>query len=586
MGLQPRTPWWGQVVPIAALVLIATATGCGSDDKATSASGTLAAMGHVGVSPDGSTEIIVVVAEGGVAVPDAIITVNGVPVPLDPYGDGYYWTADLAVSPGDPVTLRVATSRNSLTQETSVPAALRISAPSDSAFFLDDQEIPVAWNNVPSVSGVKVNYYEDDVYPLCFAELPTGSVSYVIPASKTVLGRNTISVSAMRGTGSACPLNVMWWDGRSGFWVSSRDEIDVTVGAPPGRCCATDGTCSVTIQAACTGVWTADGLCAPNPCVETTGPCCALDGSCTVTTQANCYSAVWTGAGVCTPNPCSQPATGSCCSAGGFCEVTTLEACAGAWISAGVCTPNPCPTEPPPDGMVWIPAGNVRLGQIGVAEPVHDFYVRSFYIDRFEVSNGRYKAFVDAGGYTTEAYWNPVGWAWRMANGILLPDDWNSSKHLGGGVAGNEQFPVSGVSWWEADAFCRWAGGRLPTEAEWEKAAKGGCEAHGDPGQCDASDVPSYPWGEGLWGQQANYRESGDPFENSPGTTPVGFYDGSVHDGYVTIDSPSPYGLYDVAGNVNEWCSTRYAAYPYDPNDGREDPPASDAEPYRVQRGG
>jgi formylglycine-generating enzyme required for sulfatase activity len=236
--------------------------------------------------------------------------------------------------------------------------------------------------------------------------------------------------------------------------------------------------------------------------------------------------------------------------------------------------------------MVWIPPGNVRLGEFDVAEPENDFYVAGFYIDIYEVSNAKYKAFIDAGGYTAEAYWNPIGWAWRVANSITLPEFWNSDTYHGGGIAGNEQFPVNGVSWVEADAYCRWAGGHLPTEAEWEKAAKGGCETHGDPGTCDASDTPSYPWGEGISGPQANYLGTGDPYESSGYTTPVGYYDGSSHGGYQTINSPSPYGLYDVAGNLWEWCSTKYAAYPYNPNDGRENPPASLSECCRVLRGG
>jgi formylglycine-generating enzyme required for sulfatase activity len=241
---------------------------------------------------------------------------------------------------------------------------------------------------------------------------------------------------------------------------------------------------------------------------------------------------------------------------------------------------------PPPTDMVWIPPGNVRLGQTGIAEPVNDFNVAGFYIDRYEVSNVEYKAFIDGGGYTNPAYWSSVGWAWRVANSITLPALWNEPTYHGGGIAGNEQFPVNGVSWFEADAYCRWAGGRLPTEAEWEKAAKGGCETHGDPGQCDASDTPTYPWGEGISGPQANYYHSGDPYENNGWTTPVGYYDGSNHGGYQTMNSLSPYGLYDVAGNVWEWCSTNYEAYPYNPNDGRESPPVSVSECCRVLRGG
>jgi formylglycine-generating enzyme required for sulfatase activity len=238
------------------------------------------------------------------------------------------------------------------------------------------------------------------------------------------------------------------------------------------------------------------------------------------------------------------------------------------------------------DGMVWVPPGNVRLGQIGTTEPVNDVYVEGFYIDIYEVSNAKYKAFIDAGGYAISTYWTPVGWAWRVANGITLPHDWNNNSFHGGGIAGNEQFPASGISWWEADAYCRWAGGRLPTEAELEKAAKGGCETHGDPWQCDAADTPSWPWGEGIGGQKANYYHSGDPYENNGWTTPVGYYDGSNHGGFQTYNLPSPYGLYDMAGNLWEWCSTKYAGYPYNPNDGRENPPVSYSECCRVLRGG
>ena len=360
---------------------------------------------------------------------------------------------------------------------------------------------------------------------------------------------------------------------------------------PTGACCTPAGTCTVTTQAACLGqqrTWIPYSFCSPNPCPPpTSGACCTPAGTCTVTTRAAC-GGTWTTGGVCTPNPCVQP-TGSCCAPAGTCTVTMQANCTGTWTAAGVCAPNPC-TPNPPTGMVWIPAGNVRLGQDGIAEPVNDFNVAGFYIDIYEVSNAEYKTFIDAGGYTTEAYWNPVGWAWRVSNGIMLPNFWSNSTRHGGGIAGMGQFPVNGVSWFEADAYCRWAGKRLPTEAEWEKAAKGGCETHGDPGQCDASDTPTYPWGEGITGPQANCVESGDPYDHDGAgygsTTPVGYYDGSNHGGYQTINSPSPYGLYDVAGNVLEWCSTKRADYPYAPNDGRENPPVFYDECCRVLHGG
>ena len=244
-----------------------------------------------------------------------------------------------------------------------------------------------------------------------------------------------------------------------------------------------------------------------------------------------------------------------------------------------------------PDGMIWISRGTVRLGQAGVpgAELENDCWVEGFWIDRYEVSNAKYKAFIDAGGYTTQAYWNPVGWAWRVAQGITLPAGWNSPYIHGGGTPEFAQFPVIGVSWWEADAYCRWAGGRLPTEAEWEKAAKGGCETHGMREACEASDTPTYPWGEGLDGARANYWLSGDPYDGDNdgdgNTTPVGYYNGYYYGGYQTIDSPSPYGLYDMAGNATEWCSSAWADYPYDAGDGRENPPAT-SDDLRILRGG
>ncbi len=321
------------------------------------------------------------------------------------------------------------------------------------------------------------------------------------------------------------------------------------------------------------------------------GACCFEGGDCGIMTREECedQDGFWQGGGsLCDPNPCPEEFVGACCIPGGSCEVLTLEQCDagnGSWHGPGsVCDPNPCPD--PPTGVVWIPAGYVRLGEEGVwgAEPAHDVHVAGFWMGRYEVTNSEYREFIDAGGYDREALWHPLGWAWRIRQDIRLPAGWNSEEHNGGGIAGNGRFPVAGVSWWEADAYCRWAGGRLPTEAEWEKAAKGGCEMWGEPAECDAESSPGYPWGDGISGQRANYLESGDPFDNA--TTPAGFYDGTIHNGFQTVDSPGPYGLYDVAGNAWEWTSTRHGDYPYDAGDGREEPPAGENECCRVLRGG
>jgi len=109
--------------------------------------------------------------------------------------------------------------------------------------------------------------------------------------------------------------------------------------------------------------------------------------------------------------------------------------------------------------------------------------------------------------------------------------------------AGYENHPVTMVTWFGARAYCGFYGWRLPTELEWERAARG-------------TDDRPYPWGHGIEPGHANYYHSEDPFEQ-PGqigdTTPVGFYNGRNYEDFQTVDARSPYGLYDLAGNVAEW---------------------------------
>lgn len=115
-------------------------------------------------------------------------------------------------------------------------------------------------------------------------------------------------------------------------------------------------------------------------------------------------------------------------------------------------------------------------------------------------------------------------------------------------VPGYEDHPVVKVTWFGAWAFAYHYGLRLPTEYEWEKAARGNTGW-------------DYPWGDDIDGSRANYRDSGDPWDN--GTTPVGMYNGQTIQGFQTTDSPSPYGVYDMAGNVGELTDSWMPDWPY-----------------------
>jgi formylglycine-generating enzyme required for sulfatase activity len=183
--------------------------------------------------------------------------------------------------------------------------------------------------------------------------------------------------------------------------------------------------------------------------------------------------------------------------------------------------------------MVEVPPGEFLMGSDEPdaepdERPAARIFVAGFWIDRVEVTNARYGACVEAGACT-----RPIGDAFDQAT---------KADH-----------PVTIVSWAQADAYCRWAGKRLPTEAEWEKAARG-------------ADGRRFPWGDRVEAERANAGYTAGT--TSVGSRPLG---------------ASPCGALDMAGNVWEWTSTLYRPYPYDPGDGREDPRAKGA---RVNRGG
>jgi formylglycine-generating enzyme required for sulfatase activity len=126
---------------------------------------------------------------------------------------------------------------------------------------------------------------------------------------------------------------------------------------------------------------------------------------------------------------------------------------------------------------------------------------------------------------------------------------------------GYENHPMTNVSWFGAWGYCGYNSYRLPTELEWEKAARG------------SMDNRPFPWGDDIARNNANYYASRDPFENmstfGSWTTPVGFYNGQEYNGYQTVNSASPYGLYDMSGNVWQWMGDVY-----------------DGQHYRYMRGG
>jgi sulfatase modifying factor 1 len=281
------------------------------------------------------------------------------------------------------------------------------------------------------------------------------------------------------------------------------------------------------------------------------------------------------------------------------------------------------PPGPAPEGMVWIPPGEFLMGSemdhpsYADAKPVHTVYVDGFWMDKTEVTNEQFARFVKEKGYETIAERKPKPedfpphlradlkpenlvpgslifkpkegtkpptsclecqgqewvqwWAWQPGA------NWHHPEGPDSDIKERMNHPVVHIAWVDAVAYCKWAGKRLPTEAEWERAARGGKDG-----------LPFY-WGkemnpDGKW--MANTWQGAFPIENTAkdgyvGSAPVGSY------------PPNPYGLYDMAGNVWEWCADWYQPEAYYSSERRNPTgpaysidPCGQGERLRVIRGG
>lgn len=193
------------------------------------------------------------------------------------------------------------------------------------------------------------------------------------------------------------------------------------------------------------------------------------------------------------------------------------------------------PNEQPGDEMVFVPAGSFLMGSEDAADtkPVHEVFIDAFYIDKCEVTNAQYMKFCEE-------------------SDMDLPEFWGMARYSSGPDFPNH--PVMGISWSEAGDYADWCGKRLPTEAEWEYAARGGLTGE------------RYPNGGSLDSTVANYWKSDGP-------RPVGSY------------PPNGYGLYDMLGNVAEWCSDIYG-YEFYGASPDSNPTGPEKGKFRVIRGG
>jgi gamma-glutamyl hercynylcysteine S-oxide synthase len=195
----------------------------------------------------------------------------------------------------------------------------------------------------------------------------------------------------------------------------------------------------------------------------------------------------------------------------------------------------PVTARPDPPPQIFFPPAVLAMGYGGPdaldnEQPIQRVQVDAFWLDAYPVTVAEYRQFIQAGGYETSAWWSPKGWAWLQANPVRQPLYWADDPAW-------DDHPVCGVSGYEADAYARSIGRRLPTEAEWERAAR---SQNSYPG------LSRYPWGD-TWPTAAHCNHA----LHRGGTSPVGAY----------AAGGSAAGCYDLLGNVWEWTSSWFEGY-------------------------
>ena len=223
------------------------------------------------------------------------------------------------------------------------------------------------------------------------------------------------------------------------------------------------------------------------------------------------------------------------------------------------------------NGMVWIPSGAFYMGSTnGLADeaPQHLVTIQGFWMDKFEVTNDEFEKFIKATSYITASE--------KTSNPSNGGADWRHPDGPGSNLDGKGKLPVVHVTWDDAVAYTKWKGKRLPTEAEWEYAARGGLDRQPYIWGRDNSESNRYA---NLW--QGKFPNENTALDGFKALAPVGSFPANA------------YGLYDMAGNAAEWCHDWYRADYYasapptnPPGPETSVDPAESSVPKRIVRGG